>query len=69
MGKRTPDDGQPDPLTTAETSQPAAAPAAIVPPVAEVDEHHGMGGHYELVDGKRVLVHRTQVEGAGTSQA
>lgn len=33
-----------------------AAPAGLVP----VDEHHGLGGSYEVVDGQRVLVERTQ---------
>jgi len=24
------------------------------------DDHHGMGGRYEVIDGRRVLVQRTQ---------
>jgi len=30
------------------------------------DEFAGMGGEYTIIDGKRVLVHRTQEAGAET---
>lgn len=55
--------------TTQATAAPAVAGdgAAVVPASAAGpaqaatprDEHHGQGGHYEMRDGKRVLVQRT----------
>ncbi|MBV5296292.1 MAG: hypothetical protein JZU58_28465 [Curvibacter lanceolatus] len=38
---------------------PAPAPAALASPA--VDDFHGQGGEYEIVDGVRRLVSRTEV--------
>lgn len=43
---------------TSVAGAPQAAPASPAPEAA--DEHQGQGGLYSVVDGKRVLVHRTQ---------
>ena len=40
----------------------AAAPAPAAPATQAVDEFHGQGGEYEIVDGVRRLVSRTKVE-------
>lgn len=39
----------------------AAAPAPAAPASPAVDDFHGQGGEYEIVDGVRRLVSRTEV--------
>jgi hypothetical protein len=43
-----------------ETNQPSADAAPDLPAAPEVDEHAGKGGMYEIVDGKRRLMNRTE---------
>lgn len=38
----------------------AESPEPIQPVKTPRDEHHGQGGHYEIRDGQRVLVQRTE---------
>lgn len=47
------------PAVSAPVSAPAPTKSAPAP-TAWSDEHHGAGGAYELVNGQRVLVGRTQ---------
>ena len=72
--KKTDDQAQAsNELDTGTTSAPVAptaqistatapAPAPAAPSSLAVDEFHGQGGEYELVDGVRRLVSRTKVE-------
>lgn len=46
----------------ASTTAPAPSPATQAPASLSVDEFHGLGGEYEVVDGVRRLVSRTEVK-------
>jgi hypothetical protein len=58
MGKST--DFQTDFPTSTVTEPAATAATAATAPAALTDEHQGAGGAYEMVNGQRVLVGRTQ---------
>jgi hypothetical protein len=50
------------PASPVVAAAPASAPAPAAPPASlAVDDFHGQGGEYEIVDGVRRLVSRTEV--------
>lgn len=48
------------PAVAATAATPASVPAVATAATAWADEHQGAGGAYEMVNGQRVLVSRTQ---------